>query len=348
MFVDEAVVVIKAGDGGNGCASFRRLKYEPRGGPNGGNGGKGGDVVLSCDANIGDLRAYYFKPNWRAKNGEPGRGKEQHGHGGADLELKVPPGIQVISELTGNMVAELTKHGDRVVLLKGGSGGLGNLTFKSSVNQAPRKFTEGTLGEEGRFQFVLKTIADVGLVGFPNAGKSSLIDLVTEAHPKTAAYPFTTLHPVVGVIEYPDIYERLFMADIPGLVEGAHENKGLGHRFLRHIERCKMLLIVLDMAGVDGRHPWDDYENLLEELRLYKTDLAKKPFLVAANKMDEEEAAENLRRFRKKFSVPVLPISCLTEKGIEDLIKALLQKMSDEYTERSCPADTLTSGPSGS
>jgi len=348
MFVDEAVVAIRAGDGGNGCSSFSRLKFEPRGGPNGGNGGRGGDVVLCCDENVGDLRTYYFQPNWRAKNGEPGRGKEQHGRGGADLELKVPPGIQVISELTGKMVAELTTHGDKVVLLKGGSGGLGNLTFKSSVNRSPTQFTTGELGEEGRFQFVLKTIADVGLVGFPNAGKSSLIDLVTEAHPKTAAYPFTTLHPVVGVIEYPNTYERLFMADIPGLVEGAHENKGLGHRFLRHIERCRMLLIVLDMAGVDGRHPWDDYENLLEELRLYKPALAEKPFIVAANKMDEEEAAENLRRFRKKFSVPILPISCLTEEGIEDLKKALLQRMRDEDTEKSCPANAVTAKPSSS
>ena len=253
MFIDEAKVVLKSGDGGHGCVSFRREKFIPKGGPDGGNGGKGGDVILVCDRNEGDLQAYRWQPHRRARNGAPGMGRQCAGPDGADLILPVPPGTQVLEEGTHRLVAELTEHGERVVLLAGGKGGLGNMNFKSSVNQAPRRTTPGYPGEEGTFRIVLKTIADIGLVGYPNAGKSTLTNLLTAARPKMAPYPFTTLHVNVGVIDYADRFDRIVMADIPGLIEGAHENRGLGHQFLRHVERCSLLIFIIDMAGSEKR-----------------------------------------------------------------------------------------------
>lgn len=327
MFIDEVTIAVKAGDGGNGCASFRREKYEPFGGPNGGDGGRGGNVILLADANTNDLTAFRFKPNHRAENGEPGRGSDQHGHAGKDCILRVPPGTVVSDEETGRVVAELLEDQEKVTLRKGGNGGWGNIHFKSPTNRAPRQANDGEPGEEGRYRLVLKTIADVGLVGYPNAGKSSLTNLITRAHPRTAAYPFTTLHPQVGVIEYPETHERVFLADIPGLIAGASENRGLGHRFLRHIERCQMLLLILDMAGTDQREPADDYESLLRELKLYDPALLEKPRLVAANKTDVEVAAENLKKFRNKFDVEVIPLSCLAEEGIDELKQKLLEQV---------------------
>ncbi len=323
MFVDEAQVKLRAGDGGHGIATFRREKYLPRGGPDGGDGGKGGDVVLECDENTSDLRQYFFTPHWEAKNGGRGGSRQKTGAGGADCMLKVPPGT-IAYDSEGRQVAELLLHGETYVLLKGGRGGLGNLHFKSSTNQAPRKFTEGVPGETGDFVFVLKSIADAGLVGFPNAGKSTLTGLITSAAPKTGAYPFTTLRPTVGIIDYPERYEKLVLADIPGLIEGAHENKGLGHRFLRHIERCKVLLFIVDMAGVDGRDPRNDFTHLREELRLYDPTLLGKPSLVLANKMDEPGAAEHLAEFREAHpDQDLIPLSCLTHEGIPELKERL-------------------------
>ena len=249
MFIDEAKVILKSGDGGHGCVSFRREKFIPKGGPDGGNGGKGGDVVFLCDRNQGDLQAYRWQPHRRAPNGTPGMGRQCAGPDGVDLILPVPPGTQILEEGTNRLVAELTEHGERVILLAGGKGGQGNMNFKSSVNQAPRRTTPGYPGEEGSFRIVLKTIADIGLVGYPNAGKSSLTNLLTAARPKMAPYPFTTLHVNVGVIEYPHVFGRIVMADIPGLIEGAHDNRGLGHQFLRHIERSALLVFIIDMAG---------------------------------------------------------------------------------------------------
>lgn len=324
MFIDEVTVFVKAGDGGRGCASFRREKFEPFGGPSGGDGGRGGDVVIEADVNVTDLSEYRFRPKHRAQNGEPGRGSDQHGHAGRACILKVPPGTLLTDEETGKVVAELLEDQQRVVLCRGGNGGWGNIHFKSSTNRAPRRANDGQPGEEGRYRLVLKTIADVGLVGYPNAGKSSLTNLITRARPRTAAYPFTTLHPQIGVIEYQEDFERIFLADIPGLIAGASENRGLGHRFLRHIERCKVLLLILDMAGTDQRDPADDYRSLLKELELYEPALLEKPRLVAANKMDVEAAAENLQNFRKAFDVEVLAISCLQEEGLDELKRELL------------------------
>ena len=323
MFIDEVKVHLKAGGGGAGCLSFRREKFIPKGGPDGGNGGKGGDVVLLCDTNEGDLEAYRWQPHRAAQNGQPGMGRMRTGFDGQDLVLPLPPGTQVLDLDTGRLVAELTEVGERVVLLRGGRGGTGNAAFKNSVNQAPRMTTPGKPGETGSFRLVIKTIADLGLVGFPNAGKSSLTRALTSARPKVAPYPFTTLHANVGVIEYPDRHGRVHLADIPGLIEGASENRGLGHRFLKHIERCALLVFLLDMAGSEQRRPWDDYKVLDRELRLYSKVLAAKPRLVVANKMDLPTAAENLARFRAKVPAPVATVSCLSGEGLPELREVL-------------------------
>jgi len=331
MFFDEQIIKLKAGNGGDGCLSFRREKYIPKGGPDGGNGGNGGSIIIECDANVSDLTTFHFKPNWEAKPGRPGSGRNKHGANGKDCLLKMPPGTIISDPETGRKVAELLEPGQKIVLIKGGKGGLGNATFKSSTNQAPRKTTPGEIVAQQEFKLVLKTIANVGLVGYPNAGKSSLINIVTKAHPKIGAYPFTTKMPNVGVIEYPELYERITLADIPGLIEGASHNRGLGHRFLRHIERCSLLLVLIDMAGYEGRDPLEDYKNLLNELELYDKKLLEKPQIVVANKMDLPDAEENLKRFKKKHAMPIHAISCKTKEGIDELKIFLLEKVRTLY-----------------
>ena len=320
MFVDEAMVNLKAGDGGKGSAGFRREKFIPKGGPDGGDGGNGGNVYALGDENVSDLENFMFSPNIRAGDGANGAGRQKTGETGKDAFLRVPPGTIIINAETDMPIAEVLKHGEKILLLRGGKGGLGNIHFKSSTNRAPRQFTYGSEGEEGEFRLVLKTIADAGMVGFPNAGKSSLVSLLTPARPKIGAYQFTTLHVNIGTLEYPEIYQKLKLADIPGLIDGASQNRGLGHKFLRHIERCKVLIIMLDMAGTDGRKPADDYKNLLKELELYSPELVKKPMIIAANKMDEEVAVKNLKSFKRKYpKLDIIPISCLSEDGISEL-----------------------------
>jgi GTP-binding protein len=324
MFYDEVKVSFSAGNGGDGCFSFRRAKYEPKGGPDGGDGGRGGNVYIVGDTNVADLTDYHYKPGWKAKNGEPGRGSDQHGANGAAITLRLPIGTIVVDRDSGDPIAEVLEHGVKVLLLEGGEGGKGNAQFKSSTNQAPRQFTLGKPGESGDFRLIIKTIADVGLIGFPNAGKSTLLNMVTNAHPKTGAYPFTTIFPTVGVLEYPEQFERITLADIPGLIEGASENRGLGHRFLKHVERCKVLLIMLDMQGTDGRDPLADYKVLMNELKLYMPGLVRKPELICANKMDEPDAPKNLEALRKKVQEKIYPISCVSDEGFADLKEALL------------------------
>lgn len=327
MFVDECVIKVQAGDGGRGCISFRREKFEPWGGPNGGDGGRGGDVVLVGDENANNLVDYKFRSHWKGERGEHGLGKDCTGREGRSAILNVPLGTVVTDEATGQVVAEITEHEQRVVLCKGGNGGWGNTHFKTSTNRAPRRSNPGHPGETGVFRLVLKCIADVGLVGFPNAGKSSLTTAITKARPKTASYPFTTLHPQIGVIEYPETYQWMLLADVPGLIAGANENRGLGHRFLRHIERCAVLVFILDMAGVDDRDPRDDYKVLRQELKLHDPALLKKPCVVVANKMDLPGAPANLAKFKRRYKVAVLEISCLEGTGMEALKQTLLQRV---------------------
>jgi len=327
MFVDECVIKVQAGEGGRGCISFRREKFEPFGGPNGGDGGRGGDVVLEGDENTNNLIDYKYRAHWKGERGEHGQGKDCTGRECRSAILMVPLGTIVTNEETGQVVAEITEQGQRVVLCKGGNGGWGNTHFKTPTNRAPRRANPGHPGESGVFRLVLKCIADVGLVGFPNAGKSSLTNAITRARPKMAAYPFTTLHPQIGVIEYPETYQWMLLADVPGLIAGASENHGLGHRFLRHIERCTVLVFLLDMAGTDGRDPRDDYKVLRQELKLYDPRLLKKPCLVAANKMDLPEAKANLSKFKKRYKVSVVEISCLEATGLEKLKQTLLKQV---------------------
>ena len=328
MFIDETTIKARAGDGGRGCISFRREKYEPWGGPNGGDGGKGGDVVLHGDHDQNNLVDFKFKPHWTGERGEHGQGKDCNGREGKPAILRVPLGTVAYRKDTGEVVVEILEDGQEFILCHGGKGGFGNTRFKSSINRAPRKTGPGEPGETGEYRLELKSIADVGLVGYPNAGKSSLTNLITNARPKTAPYPFTTLHPQIGISDYPEEYDRIIMADVPGLVAGASEDRGLGHRFLRHIERCKLLLIMLDMAGTDVRDPRDDFKQLLHELELYNPELLDKPRLVAANKMDEPAAIENLKKFKRRYSkVELLPISCLSEEGIPKLRKELLKRV---------------------
>jgi len=342
MFVDECVVKVSAGDGGRGCIAFRREKYEPWGGPNGGDGGKGGDVILLGDHDTNNLVDYKFKPHWKGGRGEHGLGKDCNGKEGRDAVLRLPLGTIVTDIKTGRVVAELVEDGQSIVLCKGGNGGWGNTHFKTSTNRAPNRANPGQVGEQGEFRLVLKSIADVGLVGFPNAGKSSLTNAITKAHPKTAAYPFTTLHPQIGVIEFKDYVrgdKRLLLADIPGLIEGASENRGLGHRFLRHVERCALLVFIVDMAGVDGREPGDDYRHLVKELKLYDPALLRKPRLVAANKMDLPRAAANLAAFKRRNKVDVVGISCLEATGLDKLKKELLRRVATlRRAEKQSPA----------
>jgi GTP-binding protein len=341
MFVDEVEVFLKAGDGGKGCRSFRREKFIPKGGPDGGDGGKGGDIILECSPHVNDLRDYRYKPHARAQNGQPGRGSDCYGRHGADCILKMPPGTVVLNVYTQRVVTEVLSIGQRIVLLKGGKGGLGNIHFKSSTNQAPIQTTPGKPGEEGRFKLVLKTIADLGLIGFPNAGKSSLIGQLTKAQPKVASYPFTTLHPSVGVLTETG-GRHLCLADIPGLIEGASQDKGLGYRFLRHIERCQGLLFVIDMAGVDARKPWSDYKKLCQELKNYGEHLVKKPRFVIANKMDLSEAIENLNVFKSKIQdVPVLPISCYDGSGLKELRAYLFTHVMSTLPTSNVPAEGI-------
>ncbi|MDP3070706.1 MAG: GTPase ObgE [Opitutaceae bacterium] len=332
MFVDECTVKFAAGEGGRGCVGFRREKYEPWGGPNGGDGGRGGDVVLLGDVNTNNLVDYKYQPHWRGERGEHGQGSDCHGKDGEHRVLKMPLGTVVIDLETGKPVAEITADQQRIVLCKGGNGGWGNTHFKTSTNRAPRRANEGQPGEAGAYRLVLKSIADVGLVGFPNAGKSSLMGRLTKAHPKTAAYPFTTLHPQIGVIDYLDEIKgtkRLLLADVPGLIEGAHENRGLGHRFLRHIERCALLIVMIDMAATDARDPREDYKHLMRELELYDRKLLKKPRLVVANKMDVPEAAAHLAKFKRRHkSVDILGISCATGDGLPRLKKELSKRVA--------------------
>jgi GTP-binding protein len=389
MFIDEIKIYARAGHGGKGCVAFQREKYVPKGGPSGGNGGRGGDVILEADHDLNNLINQYYQPRLIAEDGQFGLGKGMDGHAGKDKIVKVPCGTVIYRlpspapEITpeedegeaedqeaprftsgtahrpvfksagsaramevdltkeevhqpegdkpveGEVVADLTEHGQRFILCKGGRGGLGNRNFATSTRQTPRFAQPGEAGDEGNFLFELRIIAEVGLVGYPNAGKSTLLTAISHARPKVAPYPFTTLHPQIGIMEFDD-YRRITVCDVPGLIEGAHQNVGLGHKFLRHIQRCKVLVVLLDMAGADGRNPWDDYQSVLKELELYSPSLLERPRMVVANKMDENPAEENLKKFKRRIrKTPVLPIAAAFDEGIDLFRKRILAAVDE-------------------
>jgi GTP-binding protein len=387
MFIDEIKIYARAGHGGKGCVAFQREKYRPKGGPSGGNGGRGGDVILEANHDLNNLIAQYYQPRLIAPAGQFGLGKGMDGHAGKDLVVKVPCGTlvwklapeagpEVVSDTEpvserpdlrvsssrrplirtgasgsavevdlsrdddeatvpaatkpeGELVVDLTEHGQRFVLCKGGRGGLGNRNFATAARQTPRFAQPGEPGDEGSFLFELRIMAEVGLVGYPNAGKSTLLTAISRARPKIAPYPFTTLHPQIGIVEYSD-FHRLTVCDVPGLIEGAHRNVGLGHEFLRHIERCRVLVLLLDMAGADGRAPWDDYKNLLSELELYDPGLVARPRLVVANKMDEPAAEDNLKKFKRRIrKIPVLQMAAAFDQGTQEFKQAIRVAVTD-------------------
>ena len=322
MFIDRAKIHIKAGDGGNGKVSFHREKYVSAGGPDGGDGGRGGDVVFIVDEGLRTLIDFKYRSKYAAEAGENGGTGNCSGKSGKELVIKVPPGTIVKDEETGRILADMTKTDQRVIMAKGGRGGKGNQHFATPTRQVPSFAQAGNLGEEYHVGLELKLIADVGLVGFPNAGKSTILSIVSAANPKIADYPFTTLEPNLGVVSL-DKGNSFVLADIPGLIEGAHEGVGLGYEFLRHVERTRILLHVVDVAAVDGRDPLSDFETINEELRQYNPKLAERPQVVAANKVDLPEGKENLESFQKAVEAKgykVFPISAATNGGIKELM----------------------------
>lgn len=391
MFVDEVKVSARAGHGGRGCVAFLREAFRPKGGPIGGDGGRGGNVILRADHDLNNLVNQYHAPTLKAQNGAHGLGKGMNGKSGKDLIVKIPCGT-VVWRLTqekkieppgeeeaetatapeggfpvgsatrsllpranhapaieidlaeeepeapkgpsavperGEMVVDLVEHGQEFILCRGGRGGFGNRHFANSRRQAPRFAQPGEPGEEGEFLLELRTIADIGLVGYPNAGKSTLLSAVSRAHPRVAPYPFTTKHPHVGVVDYDDWF-RVTLCDVPGLIEGAHKNVGLGHEFLRHIRRCRALAIVVDMAGIDGREPVDDYRQLLAELKLYDPELLERPQFIVANKMDEKEAEARLDAFKSEAGdVEIVPMAAAFDEGLK-AFRHTIRRLAEE------------------
>ena len=329
LFIDTARIYIKAGDGGNGIISFRREKYVAYGGPDGGDGGKGGDVIFIADPNLSTLLDFKYRKKYIAQNGENGRGKNQYGKNGEDLYIKVPVGTLIINDETGEIIADLVKPNQKAIVLRGGKGGRGNAKFATPTLKTPRFAESGEKGKEMWVRLELKLLADVGLIGFPNAGKSTLLASCTRAKPKIANYPFTTLTPNLGVVEHKG--KSFVMADIPGLIEGAHRGEGLGHDFLRHIERTKMLIHVVDVSASEGRDPIEDFEKINEELKLYSERLLTLSQIVAANKIDLQSGRENYPDFEKeikKRGYDVYPISALTREGIDKLLDKTIEILS--------------------
>ena len=330
MFVDRAEITVKAGNGGNGCCSFRREAFVPKGGPNGGDGGDGGDVIFVASTGELTLSDFVFNRHFSAENGGDGRSKDMHGRRGQNLVIKVPLGTIIRNKETGDILAALAEAGAEVVIAKGGHGGRGNARFATPSNRAPREHEPGEVTEPLELGLELKLIADVALVGYPNAGKSTLLSRISNAHPKVAAYPFTTLHPVIGVMEYPD-FRKVTVADIPGLIDGAHLNRGLGHYFLRHIERTKLLIYLVDLGGVDGRDPNDDVRILKNELEAYMEGLSSRAKIVLANKTDLVENQDAIDDFilNAEDGLEVIPISAKNDASF-DRVKQRIRELLDE------------------
>ena len=327
MFVDKVSIYVKAGDGGNGIAAFRREKYVPKGGPAGGDGGNGGDIVFKVDEGLSTLMDFRYNRHFKASRGENGMSKGKHGKNADSYIIPVPPGTTVYDEDTKEVIADLVTHNQEAIIVKGGRGGRGNIRFANPRNPAPNMSENGEPGEERNINLELKVIADVGLVGFPSVGKSTLLSVVSAARPKIADYHFTTLAPNLGVVDTSD-GRSFVMADLPGLIEGAHEGVGLGYQFLRHIERTRLIVHIIDMASTEGRDPYEDYQTIKEELLAYDGDLGSKKQIIVANKMDMPDAEEHLKDFKEKLeeNESVYPISTITKEGIT----ALLYEIADE------------------
>lgn len=328
MFVDQVKIYVKAGNGGDGMVAFRREKFVPNGGPAGGDGGKGADVVFVVDEGLRTLVDFRFKRIFKAEHGEHGMSKSMHGRGAEDLVVKVPQGTIVKDIDTGEIIADLVAHGQRAVIAKAGRGGRGNKRFATPANPAPELSENGEPGQERNVQLELKVLADVGLVGFPSVGKSTLLSVVSAARPKIAAYHFTTIVPNLGMVDAGD-GRSFVMADLPGLIEGASQGVGLGHQFLRHIERTRVIVHVIDMSGSEGRVPYEDYMAINNELEQYNLRLMERPQIIVANKMDMPDAEENLKDFKTKIAedIPVFPISAVTKTGLRELLLAIADKL---------------------
>jgi GTP-binding protein len=346
MFIDEVRIQVKAGDGGNGCLAFRREKYVPRGGPSGGDGGRGGDVVLFSSGHYNTLLHFRYNPEHQAERGRHGEGSNRTGRDGASHEVPVPVGTVVYDADTGELLHDFTSPDDRFVVARGGRGGRGNARFATSTHQAPTEHEPGRPGEERRLRLELKLLADVGLVGFPNAGKSTLISRISAAHPKIADYPFTTLEPHLGVVSLDDM-RTFVVADIPGLIEGAHEGHGLGIRFLRHIERTRLLAHLVDVSEATGRDPVHDFEVVMRELASFSPSLPAKRMLVVATKMDaaqDPSRVESLKKLARRKRLPFLPISSVTGEGIEKLKRAMAAALEESARQTSGQPDKQAAG----
>lgn len=344
MFIDRVKIHVEGGDGGNGVTAFRREKFVPRGGPSGGDGGRGGDVVLVADSSLNTLLHLRYNPRHIADRGLHGEGSNRSGHNGSELIVRVPVGTQVFDAVTGELLHDLNHDGATWMAARGGRGGFGNSHFATSTNRAPRYHQSGGKGEERELQLELKLLADVGLVGFPNAGKSTFISTVSAAKPKVADYPFTTLEPHLGVVDLGD-FRSFVMADIPGLIEGAHTGAGLGDRFLRHIERTKLLLHLIDVSSVSGRETVMDYETVNRELESYNADLASRPQIVVATKidaLDDPDRLESLRMRAKRDGKPFFAISSATNEGVKDLISAVAVRLDELRMAEKTDAVELT------
>ncbi|SDM80895.1 GTP-binding protein [Psychrobacillus sp. OK028] len=347
MFVDHVKVYVKGGDGGDGMVGFRREKYVPLGGPAGGDGGNGGDVIFQVEEGLRTLMDFRYKRIFKADRGVHGGSKNMHGANADDLIIKVPPGTVVKNEETGEVIADLVEHGQKAIIARGGRGGRGNSRFATPANPAPELSEKGEPGFELNVELELKVLADVGLVGFPSVGKSTLLSVVSAAKPKIAPYHFTTIVPNLGMVETED-HRSFAMADLPGLIEGAHEGVGLGHQFLRHIERTRVIVHVIDMSGMEGRDPYEDYLTINEELKQYNLRLTERPQIVVANKMDMPDSEENLKVFKEKVGsdIKVFPISAISRQGLQELLFAVadmlevapefpLEELVEEETETS-------------
>ena len=331
MFIDHVKIKVKAGDGGNGCVSFLREKFVPLGGPDGGDGGKGGDVIFIASKDVMTLMDFHYNASYRARSGHHGQGKNKTGSGGGDIEIILPIGTQIY-DVQKHIIADLTKDREKVVILKGGQGGRGNARFVSSTNRAPRQKELGRAGEEQTLHLELKLIADFALVGLPNAGKSTLISVLSDARPKIASYPFTSLNPNLGVVEYND-FDRIIIADIPGLIEGAHDGAGLGFEFLRHIERTKGLIFICDVGGESKRDPAQDFHVLQNEISLYNDQILRKPYNVVANKIDMRTSEKCLKDFKKSLSnESIMAVSAKEKIGCDELL-CEIKKIFDNFKE---------------